>query len=93
MIVLVLSRASPSLRGRLTRWLLQLKPGIFVGTLSRRVRDRLWTATCESLRSGWAVMLYSAKNEQGFDILSFGPAPVEFEDMEGIWLAKKKFLP
>jgi CRISPR-associated protein Cas2 len=93
MIVLVVSRATPSLRGRLTRWLLQLKPGIFVGTLSKRVRERLWKATCESLRSGWAVMLYSAKTEQGFEIQAFGPAPVQFEDMEGIWLAKKQFPP
>ncbi len=93
MIVLVVSKVPRSLRGRLTRWLLQLKAGVFVGTLSHRVRTRLWTSTCESLRGGWAVLLYAAKTEQGFNILTHGPAPVEFEDLEGLWMAKKRLLP
>lgn len=91
MIVLVISRASPSLKGRLTRWLLQLKPGVFVGTLSVRVRAGVWEATCKSLRGGWAVMLHAAKTEQGFEIQTHGPAPVAFEDIEGLWMAKKLF--
>lgn len=91
MIVLVVSKAKPSLRGRLTRWLLQLKPGVFVGTLSGRVRESVWKITCDSLRSGWAVMLHAAKTEQGFDIQTHGDAPVVFEDMEGLWMAKKLF--
>ena len=90
MTVLVISRVPRSLRGRLSRWLLQLKPGVFVGTLSHRVRSRLWTTTCESLRGGWAVLLYSAKTEQGFDLRSHGTGPVAFEDFEGLWLAKKR---
>jgi CRISPR-associated protein Cas2 len=89
MIVLVVSKAPRSLRGKLTRWLLQLKAGVYVGTLSARVRNRIWEATCESLRSGWAVMLFAAKTEQGFDIRAHGTSPVEFEDIEGLWLAKK----
>ena len=90
MIVLVVSKAPPSLRGKLTRWLLQLKAGVYVGTLSTRVRGRLWESTCESLRGGWAIMLFSAKTEQGFDIKAHGAAPIVFEDLEGLWLAKKR---
>jgi CRISPR-associated protein Cas2 len=92
-IVLVVSKAPPSLRGKLTRWLLQLKAGVYVGTLSRRVRSRLWDATCASTRSGWAVLLYAANTEQGFGILTHGRAPVEFEDLEGLWLAKTRSKP
>jgi len=91
MLVLVVSRAKPSLRGRLTRWLLQLKPGVFVGTLSSRVREGVWKSTCESLRGGWAVMLYAAKTEQGFTVITHGAAPVVFEDIEGLWVAKRLF--
>jgi len=90
MIVLIVSKAPPSLRGKLTRWLLQLKAGVYVGTLSSRVRMRVWGITCESIKGGWAVLLYAAKTEQGFDILSCGKAPVEFEDFEGLWLAKTR---
>ena len=93
MIVLVVSRAPPSLRGKLTRWLLQLKAGVYVGTLSKRVRTRLWDTTCAATRNGWAVLLYAENTEQGFTILSHGRAPVEFEDLEGLWLAKTRSKP
>ena len=93
MIVLVVSKAPPALRGKLTRWLLQIKAGVYVGTLSHRVRSRLWATTCESIRGGWAVLLYPAKTEQGFEILSCGKAPVVFEDFEGIWLVKTHSKP
>ena len=42
MIVMVLERVTPSLRGELTRWLIQPKTGVFVGRVSARVRDLLW---------------------------------------------------
>jgi CRISPR-associated protein Cas2 len=92
MTVLVISKVPRSLRGKLTRWLLQLKAGIYVGALSHRVQGRLWKSTCESLRGGWAVMLCSAQTEQGFEIRSHGAGPFEFEDIEGLWLAKKRKL-
>lgn len=90
MIVLVVSKVPRSLRGRLTRWLIQLKAGVYVGALSARVRDRLWAAACSGLRTGWAIMLFTAKTEQGFDIWSHGEAPVEFEDIEGLWMAQTR---
>ena len=93
MVVLLVSKAPPSLRGKLTRWLLQLKAGVYVGTLSARVRSRIWALTCQSLNGGWAVLLFPAKTEQGFDILSHGTAPVEFQDFEGIWLVKTRKKP
>jgi CRISPR-associated protein Cas2 len=93
MIILIVSKAKPSLRGRLTRWLLQLKAGVYVGTISARVRDELWKSTCDSLRNGWAVLLYAAKREQGFDLRMHGNAPFEFEDFEGLWMAKTRKKP
>jgi len=93
MVILVVSRVPVSLRGRLSRWLVQMKPGVFVGTLSHRVRSRLWDSTCRSLRSGWAVLLYPAKTEQGFSIQTHGDGPVVMEDFEGLWLAKKRKTP
>jgi hypothetical protein len=34
-------------------------------------------------------MLFAAKTEQGFDVRAHGAAPVAFEDIEGLWMAKK----
>jgi CRISPR-associated protein Cas2 len=41
MVVLVLERVPVSLRGELTRWMLEIRSGVFVGTLTSVVRDRL----------------------------------------------------
>ncbi len=46
MIVLILEKVPTSLRGELTRWLLELKAGVFVGKVSAMVRDRLWEHVC-----------------------------------------------
>lgn len=89
MMVLVVSKVPTSLRGRLTRWLIQLRPGVFVGTVSDRVRERLWERTCGSIRGGWALILVPAPTEQGFKIRMHGDAPIGIEDFDGLVLVKR----
>ncbi len=67
MIVLVLTACPQGLRGSLTRWLLEISPGVFVGHVSARVRDALWAQTMDMIKDGKAIMVYPAKNEQGFE--------------------------
>lgn len=89
MTVMVLERASASLRGRLTRWMLEVKAGVFVGTLSARVRDKLWASACARNAGGGCVLVYSAPNEQGFVILAHGDTSRSILDMEGLYLVRK----
>ena len=42
MLVMILEKSPASLRGELSRWLLQMRPGVFVGGPSKRIRDELW---------------------------------------------------
>ena len=42
MIVMVIERVPTSLRGELTRWLLEPRAGVFVCEVSALVRDKLW---------------------------------------------------
>lgn len=65
MIVLVLSACPPGLRGHLTRWLAEVSAGVFVGTVSARVRDLLWDKTVLMIGRGRALLVYSQRNEQG----------------------------
>jgi CRISPR-associated protein Cas2 len=67
MIVIVVAACPVGLRGHLTRWLLEISAGVFVGKVSARVRDLLWTRTVDMAKSGRAIMVYSADNEQGLD--------------------------
>ena len=88
MIVLLVQRAKPSLRGELTRWLLEPRPGVFVGQVSARVRDRLWDKLCRSLDSGAALLIYTTNNEQSFGLRTFGETAREIVEHEGLWLVR-----
>lgn len=66
--------------------MLEPRAGVFVGTLSATVRDRLWELTCQRLRDGAAMMLYSTDSEQTFDIRFWGQTSRLVVDFEGLKL-------
>ena len=88
MVVLTLSKCSPGLKGDVTKWLIEVSAGVYVGKISARVRELLWKRVCEYSGSGEATMVFSARNEQGFSFYVHNSTwrPVEFE---GIALLKK----
>lgn len=69
MTVIVVAACPIGLRGHLTRWLLEISVGVFVGRISARVRDLLWQRTVEMVKSGRAIMVFAADNEQGLDFM------------------------
>lgn len=81
MTVIVLTAVPPALRGVLTRWLFEIAPGVFVGHVSARVRELLWSRIIEGLGRGRAILVHSARNEQHLDFRTFGHdwEPVDFE--------------
>lgn len=88
MVVLILERVPPGLRGELTRWFLEPKVGVFVGRVSARVRDRLWEKACKQSREGGCLMIHSSNNEQGYRINSWGKTARSIEDFEGLFLVR-----
>ena len=46
----------PGLRGDVSKWLFEINTGVYVGSLSARVRDALWSRICENLSAGRATM-------------------------------------
>ncbi|GAA1309308.1 type I-E CRISPR-associated endoribonuclease Cas2e [Saccharothrix xinjiangensis] len=67
MTVIVVAACPVGLRGHLTRWLLEISPGVFVGKISSRVRNLMWVRVVEMVKSGRAIMVFHANNEQGLD--------------------------
>ncbi|MCM8897764.1 type I-E CRISPR-associated endoribonuclease Cas2e, partial [Cutibacterium acnes] len=67
MTVLVLTACPADLRGHLTRWLLEISPGVFVGHVPARVRDALWDRVIEMRRDGRAILVYTVRGEQHFE--------------------------
>ncbi len=88
MVVLILERVPTSLRGELTRWMLEPKAGVFVGKLSAMVRERLWGKICEGMGDGAGMLFYSADNEQGFTIRYWGDTTKRIVDFEGLSLVQ-----
>ena len=74
------------MRGELTRWFLELKPGAFIGKVNARIRDLLWERICQTDAANGAVMAYAAPNEQGFSLRVFGVPKRRVNDFEGIQL-------
>ena len=73
-------------RGELTRWFLELKPGVFVGKVNVRIRDLLWERICKTEAADGAVMVYSDTNEQGFSMRVYGDPKRSVVDLEGVQL-------
>ena len=67
MMVLVVTACPAGLRGDLSKWLIELTPGTFVGRPTARVRELLWERTVDLCKDGRALLVYSAANEQGME--------------------------
>lgn len=90
MTVIILERVSPSLRGELSRWLLEPHAGVFLGCVSAMVRDKLWEHACRSRGSGAAFLAYTFNNEQGFLMRTHGDVARSVVDFEGLSLIRIK---
>ncbi|WP_369185394.1 type I-E CRISPR-associated endoribonuclease Cas2e [Streptomyces sp. Y1] len=84
MAVIATTAAPDHLRGALSRWTTEVVPGIFVGTLSARVRDELWQAVTDTVGDGAALLVHPAPTEQGYAIRTAGTRrriPVDFDGL------------
>ena len=88
MVVIILEKVAPSLRGELTRWLIEPHTGVFVGHVSGMVRDRLWDKCCRQSKGGGVVQLWSTNNEQHFSVRTWGSTRREIVDFEGLQLVR-----
>ena len=85
MLVIVLENAPPRLRGRLAIWLLEVRAGVYVGDVTRRVREMIWKNIEVGIEGGNAVMAWSTNTESGFDFVTLGQnrrIPVEFDGLK-----------
>jgi CRISPR-associated protein Cas2 len=83
MTVIVVTACPVGLRGHLTRWLMEISPGVFIGKISARVRALVWERVTEMAKTGRAIMVFAADNEQGLDFAVHGHdwIPVDYEGL------------
>lgn len=85
MIVLTLTDCPPSLRGELTKWMLEINVGVYVGRVSTRVREQIWKRVQEEALKGRATMVFSSgKGEQRLDFRTHNAdwEPIDFDGLK-----------
>ena len=87
MIVLTMTNCPPKLRGDLSKWLLEINTGVYVGNVNARVRELIWKRVCENIKNGQATLVFPANNEQHMDFYVHNTnwQPI---DLDGIKLMK-----
>ncbi len=91
MLVVVTEAVPPRLRGRLAVWLLEIRAGVYVGDVSRRIRDMVWEQVGILAEDGNVVMAWATNTESGFDFVTHGEnrrMPIDFDGLRLV-----KFLP
>ncbi|MEW5956214.1 MAG: type I-E CRISPR-associated endoribonuclease Cas2e [Chloroflexota bacterium] len=88
MVVMILENVSTSVRGELTRWLIEPKPGVFVGHVSALVRDRLWEKCIKQRGEGGLIQVWSTNTEQRFAMRSWGDTSRTLVEFDGLWLVR-----
>ena len=88
MVIMILEKVPVSLRGELTRWLIEPRPGTFVGHVNAMVRDRLWDKCCEKKRAGGVVQIWSTNTEQRFKMRASGDTQREIVEFDGLQLIR-----
>lgn len=84
MLVVVTENVPPRLRGRLAVWLLEIRAGVYVGDVSRKIREMIWYQIEKLASKGNVVMAWGANTESGFDFITYGDnrrVPIDFDGL------------
>ena len=84
MLVVVTESIPPRLRGRLAVWLLEIRAGVYLGNVSRRIREMIWEQITALAQEGNVAMAWAMNTESGFDFQTYGQnrrIPIEYEGL------------
>ncbi|TWP32833.1 type I-E CRISPR-associated endoribonuclease Cas2e [Leekyejoonella antrihumi] len=94
--VIVTERLSPGLRGVISKWLIEVNPGTYIGSLSARVRTELWEEVSNWVISndlGYALLIHPDNTEQGYTMQSWGTSTYQITDHHGLTLINRQHEP
>jgi CRISPR-associated protein Cas2 len=84
MLVVVTENVPPRLRGRLAVWLLEIRAGVYVGDVSKRIREMIWEQVNILAETGNVAMSWATNTESGFDFQTFGEnrrVPIDYDGL------------
>lgn len=84
MLVIVTENVPPRLRGRLAIWLLEIRAGVYVGDVSKRIREMIWEQVLALADFGNVAMAWATNTESGFDFQTYGEnrrIPIDYDGL------------
>jgi len=90
MVIMVLEKVTPALRGEMTHWLVEVKAGVYIGNVNAMVRDRLWDKCAKRRGGGSVFQAWNTNNEQGYTMRLEGENGRVIKDWEGLQLLEEK---
>jgi CRISPR-associated protein Cas2 len=85
MLVIVVENVPDRLRGRLGVFLIEIRAGVYIGDVTKRVREMLWKQVEGYYVEGNAVMAWSTNTECGYDFVTIGKnrrIPLEMDGLK-----------
>ena len=85
MLVIDVEGARQPVIGMLSRRMLEIRPGLFVGALSRREVEQIWEVIIQD-RPKAALLVHGSRNELGFEIKTAGEHRYDPHEFDGLTL-------
>jgi len=89
--VVVTETIPPRLRGRLAVFMLEVRAGVYMANLSKRIREKIWEYIEADIENGNVVIAWQTNTESGFEFQTLGENRREPVDWDGLRLVS--FLP
>ena len=86
MLVMTIKKVPPRLRGLLSRWLVEVQTGVYVGRVNLIVRDLLWRRALEIDPEGQMSQAWNTNSDQGYDFRGNGDDARKTFDLDGFKL-------
>ncbi len=84
--IVVTESIPPRLRGRLAVFMLEVRAGVYLANLSRRVREKIWEYVEADIEDGNVVIGWSTNTGSGFEFQTIGKNRREPVDWDGLRL-------
>lgn len=86
MVVFSITSAPQRVRGLLSRYCLEVRAGLFVGRLDKRMRQTLWGVIAEAATPKTSAVVAWTRGDtaQGFGLKTLGPMAREVVTMDGL---------
>lgn len=86
MTVIVANDTPPAIRGLLKRWFVEPRPNVFVGTVTRRTREKTIEYVRRNAPDLGLLVIASDNSSQGFFVETFGETNRRVVQESGLYL-------